>query len=236
MSRGCASKGIDGHHRPRGGEHRRRPGGGRLLRREGRQSGTRRSARDATCRSCGAPRCWPSSCASSPAWRSAARMARRRRHLWSRHCSMPAASIRPSSTAASSTPMAPMRGWARATGWWSNSMIPMAPSSSFRPTSSIVTNIDPEHLDHYGTFDKAKEAFLAFVENIPFLWFRGDVHRSPGGAGADRRGARTAASSPMAAARRPMSADRRRAMTDGETRFSVRMPDRRRATRMTSRI
>jgi UDP-N-acetylmuramate--alanine ligase len=35
----------------------------------------------------------------------------------------------------------------------------------------IVTNIDPEHLDHYGTFDKAKEAYLAFVENIPFYGF-----------------------------------------------------------------
>jgi UDP-N-acetylmuramate--alanine ligase len=35
----------------------------------------------------------------------------------------------------------------------------------------VVTNIDPEHLDHYGTFDKAKEAFLAFVENIPFYGF-----------------------------------------------------------------
>jgi UDP-N-acetylmuramate--alanine ligase len=35
----------------------------------------------------------------------------------------------------------------------------------------IVTNIDPEHLDHYGTFDKAKDAFLAFVENIPFYGF-----------------------------------------------------------------
>jgi UDP-N-acetylmuramate--alanine ligase len=35
----------------------------------------------------------------------------------------------------------------------------------------IVTNIDPEHLDHYGTFDKAKEAFMAFVENIPFYGF-----------------------------------------------------------------
>ena len=35
----------------------------------------------------------------------------------------------------------------------------------------IVTNIDPEHLDHYGTFDKAKEAFRAFVENIPFYGF-----------------------------------------------------------------
>ena len=35
----------------------------------------------------------------------------------------------------------------------------------------IVTNIDPEHLDHYGTFEKAKEAYLAFVENIPFYGF-----------------------------------------------------------------
>ena len=36
---------------------------------------------------------------------------------------------------------------------------------------AIVTNIDPEHLDHYGTFDKAKAAFKAFVENIPFYGF-----------------------------------------------------------------
>ncbi len=35
----------------------------------------------------------------------------------------------------------------------------------------IVTNVDPEHLDHYGTFEKAKEAYLAFVENIPFYGF-----------------------------------------------------------------
>jgi UDP-N-acetylmuramate--alanine ligase len=36
---------------------------------------------------------------------------------------------------------------------------------------AIVTNIDPEHLDHYGTFDVAKAAFLSFVENIPFYGF-----------------------------------------------------------------
>lgn len=35
-------------------------------------------------------------------------------------------------------------------------------------TIAIVTNIDPEHLDHYGTFDKVKESFRTFVENIPF--------------------------------------------------------------------
>jgi UDP-N-acetylmuramate--alanine ligase len=36
---------------------------------------------------------------------------------------------------------------------------------------AIVTNIDPEHLDHYGTFDGVREAFRAFVENVPFYGF-----------------------------------------------------------------
>jgi len=36
---------------------------------------------------------------------------------------------------------------------------------------AIVTNIDPEHLDHYGTFDKAREAFYRFVEQLPFYGF-----------------------------------------------------------------
>ncbi|MDD9909168.1 MAG: UDP-N-acetylmuramate--L-alanine ligase [Ahrensia sp.] len=36
---------------------------------------------------------------------------------------------------------------------------------------AIVTNIDPEHLDHYGTFDRAKDAFQTFIENVPFYGF-----------------------------------------------------------------
>jgi UDP-N-acetylmuramate--alanine ligase len=36
---------------------------------------------------------------------------------------------------------------------------------------AIVTNIDPEHLDHFKSFDAIKEAFRAFVENIPFYGF-----------------------------------------------------------------
>lgn len=35
-------------------------------------------------------------------------------------------------------------------------------------TFAIVTNIDPEHLDHYGSFEKVKAAFVEFVENVPF--------------------------------------------------------------------
>ena len=35
-------------------------------------------------------------------------------------------------------------------------------------TVAVVTNIDPEHLDHYGSFDAVKDAFVAFIENVPF--------------------------------------------------------------------
>ena len=35
-------------------------------------------------------------------------------------------------------------------------------------TIAVVTNIDPEHLDHYGSFDKVKDAFVEFIENVPF--------------------------------------------------------------------
>jgi len=36
---------------------------------------------------------------------------------------------------------------------------------------AIVTNVDPEHLDHFKTFDAVQEAFRAFVENVPFYGF-----------------------------------------------------------------
>jgi UDP-N-acetylmuramate--alanine ligase len=35
-------------------------------------------------------------------------------------------------------------------------------------TIAVVTNIDPEHLDHYGSFDGIKDAFVEFIENVPF--------------------------------------------------------------------
>lgn len=35
-------------------------------------------------------------------------------------------------------------------------------------TMAVVTNIDAEHLDFYGSFDKVKDAFAQFVQNIPF--------------------------------------------------------------------
>jgi UDP-N-acetylmuramate--alanine ligase len=35
-------------------------------------------------------------------------------------------------------------------------------------TIAVVTNIDPEHLEHYGTFDRVKDSFVEFIENVPF--------------------------------------------------------------------
>ncbi len=40
-----------------------------------------------------------------------------------------------------------------------------------KSTVAIVTNIDPEHLDHWGDFDGVRKAFCDFVENIPFYGF-----------------------------------------------------------------
>ena len=38
-------------------------------------------------------------------------------------------------------------------------------------TIAVVTNIDPEHMDHYGDFAAVTRAFENFVENIPFYGF-----------------------------------------------------------------
>jgi UDP-N-acetylmuramate--alanine ligase len=35
-------------------------------------------------------------------------------------------------------------------------------------TIAVVTNIDPEHLEYYGSFEAVKDAFVEFVENVPF--------------------------------------------------------------------
>jgi UDP-N-acetylmuramate--alanine ligase len=36
------------------------------------------------------------------------------------------------------------------------------------PTIAVVTNIDPEHLDHYRNLEAIKEAFLEFINKVPF--------------------------------------------------------------------
>jgi UDP-N-acetylmuramate--alanine ligase len=43
--------------------------------------------------------------------------------------------------------------------------------AKLHPTAAIVTNIDPEHMDHYGTMENVRAAFDTFVENLPFYGF-----------------------------------------------------------------
>ena len=38
-------------------------------------------------------------------------------------------------------------------------------------TIAVITNIDPEHLDHYGSFDNLKAAFRQFLDQLPFYGF-----------------------------------------------------------------
>jgi UDP-N-acetylmuramate--alanine ligase len=38
-------------------------------------------------------------------------------------------------------------------------------------TVAVVTNIDPEHMEHYGSFDNVRAAYIDFIERIPFYGF-----------------------------------------------------------------
>jgi UDP-N-acetylmuramate--alanine ligase len=38
-------------------------------------------------------------------------------------------------------------------------------------TIAVITNIDPEHLDYFGSFDNLRAAFQQFIENLPFYGF-----------------------------------------------------------------
>lgn len=69
------------------------------------------------------------------------------------------------------------------TGWGSNArlgasewMVVEADESDgsfsrLKPTVAVVTNIDPEHLDHHGDFDSLRQAFRDFIAAIPFYGF-----------------------------------------------------------------
>ncbi|MFK7839313.1 MAG: UDP-N-acetylmuramate--L-alanine ligase [Bdellovibrionales bacterium] len=36
---------------------------------------------------------------------------------------------------------------------------------------AVVTNMDPEHMEHYGTFDNVKAAYRQFIHNLPFYGY-----------------------------------------------------------------
>ena len=70
---------------------------------------------------------------------------------------------------------------------------------------AIVTNVDPEHLDHFKTFEAVQEAFHAFVENVPFYGFAVMCTDHSGCSFWSGRSP-TGASSPTARIRRPTCA------------------------------
>ena len=39
------------------------------------------------------------------------------------------------------------------------------------PTVAVITNIDPEHMEHWGTFDALVDGFAAFANRVPFYGF-----------------------------------------------------------------
>lgn len=39
----------------------------------------------------------------------------------------------------------------------------------YNPVYSVVTNIDDDHIDHYGSIEKVEEAFLSFINNVAFF-------------------------------------------------------------------
>ncbi len=59
------------------------------------------------------------------------------------------------------------------------------------PTIAVVTNVDREHLNHYGNFIRLKQAFLEFVDKVPFYGLavinRDDPHAAEVAESASRR-------------------------------------------------
>jgi UDP-N-acetylmuramate--alanine ligase len=71
---------------------------------------------------------------------------------------------------------------------------------------AIVTNMDPEHLDHYGSVEAMNRAYEGLRPQHPVLRFRGAVHRQSTVVQAMIRGSATGASSPTASLLRPTCA------------------------------
>ena len=149
--RAAAPRRGAGGHRPPGRQHRRRRSGHRLLGRGRRQS---RAGRGPTTGITVLTRAetlapWPLSNVASP-W--PAPTARRPPppcwpSSWSTAGRRP-----PSSSAAMSTRSAPTRCGTTASGWWSRRTRATALSCPWTPDIAVVTNVEADHLDYYGSF------------------------------------------------------------------------------------
>jgi len=69
--------------------------------------------------------------------------------------------------AAGSTLWGPTPAWAREILSWPSD----ESDRSFlylSPFIAVLTNIDAEHLDHYGTLEEIKKTFVSFANKVPF--------------------------------------------------------------------
>ncbi len=173
----CQAASHDGYRdrgRSRGGKPQRRACRRLFLSGEAGATSNSRKRAGSTCRWCAARRCWPRSCGSNPAVAIAGTNGKTTTTtMVAALLDAALASIPPSSMAASSMPpMAPMHGLAQATGSWSR---PSESDGTSPPAAvhrvAVVTNADPDHLDFYGTFDRMRDAFQRFIENVPFYGF-----------------------------------------------------------------
>ena len=95
---------------------------------------------------------------------------------------------------------------------------------------AVVTNIDPEHLDHFGTFDAVQAGVPLLRRERAVLRLRRDVPRPSDRAGDGRPASRTGASSPMARTCRPTSASPTSTSGGGVCKFRVVLRDRKAGT------
>ncbi len=52
--------------------------------------------------------------------------------------------------------------------WWPRPTRATAHSCKLSPTIAVITNVDEEHLDHYGTFENVLSTFVEFANKVPF--------------------------------------------------------------------
>ncbi len=129
------------------------------------RSSSRQRHRASRC--CAGPRCWPPSPRPAARWRWPEPTARRPRRRCSRSSSSRPACGRRSSSAATSPSSAAGRRGATANGWSWRPTRATARSSISTHGSAVVTSVEADHLDHYGSLAAMEAAFAQFLAGAP---------------------------------------------------------------------
>ena len=112
-------------------------------------------------------RCWPPSAPPADAWPWPAPTARRRRPRCCRSSSSRPGCGPRSSSVPTSTRSAPTPSGTRATWLVVEADESYGTFRAIRPDIAVLTNVEPDHLDYYGTFDALRAAFADFLARRP---------------------------------------------------------------------